>query len=116
MKLLSGKSLSSFEATEYKEYVRGLKIEPPPKKTRVRVSLPFKWKFTKTGQLSVTFNKRLRPKPWLSREEIEQIAKECGWATNTVWVSLCNRKRNPISVSDQESVDMCSEEKNPLPW
>jgi len=112
--LLSGRALDEFAPEEFKLYVKSLKVEPPQKKIRLKIPKPpFKATLTKTGKISVKFN---RTGKWLSRAEIAEIAKSLNIEETRVWVELIHRKRNPVRLSDAATEENTSDETNPLPF
>lgn len=71
IRLLSEKPMCDYSPEDYKLMVRSLYYKPEPK----RKALPFSWRLTPKGRLTLRISRR--PKVLL-RKEIEQIAKESG--------------------------------------
>lgn len=104
--LLSVRSIADLTPEEFKLWVIGLKQQGKGRKTKtIRLKKkrpPFSWKLTPKGRLSVTVT---RSPKWISREELDQIAKESGFPENIVWTTVLHKKRkgaNTIRLSSEE--------------
>lgn len=98
--LLSPRSLDQYTAHEYKDYVKSLYFKPPPaKSTEIKLKLPFTWRLNAKGTLCLKVNRK--PK-WLSREEIDQIARESKIPASKVWLKVC-AKKSGIRISSAEA-------------
>lgn len=90
--LLSPKSLGEFTPEEFHAYVRSLNYVKPKKSKVKGVKAPPKevtWSITKKGTLTVRIK---RDPKWLTREEVETIARDSGKPLNQVWLKLVGPK------------------------
>lgn len=95
--LLSVKPLNEWTPTDYKIYIESLYAKPVKNKTALKKEKkPFTFRLNKKGGLVLQVNRR--PK-WLTRDEVDGIAKATGLPLNDVWVKVLKRKvKNPIQV------------------
>lgn len=92
IKLLSGAHISEFTPEMYHAYIRTLYHKPEPKAKKPKKT--FIIKLTKTGKVSLQV--RRDPK-WITRAEIEQLAKESGIEERLIYLKL-NDKKRPIEL------------------
>lgn len=110
IKLLAPQGILAYSAEEFKTYVRTLYYKKEKRAPAIRLKKqkpPFVWKITKTGKLSLRFN---RSDKWLSREEIDLIAQESGLPANEVWLHVLKKKIRISTAADEENIN------EPLPW
>ncbi len=98
--ILAGRRLEDFSPEEFKSHVRGLKIEPPPKKIRaIKLKKHIVWKLSpKKKSLSLKIN---RDPKWITREEIAKVARESGIEERLVWVKVAATKATVVSNEEQ---------------
>lgn len=102
---LSPKAFDEYAPEEYRGYVKSLYRKRSARRTPSvklkKVKPPFVAKLGKRGPL-ITVNRK--PK-WLSREEIDSIAKDLGLPLNEVWLCVLKKRKDPIRVSTKEDED-----------
>jgi len=86
--LISPKPFSEYEAKEYRDYVRSLYREPKNKEGKVIHDVSFR--INDKGTYIVTIRNR-KPK-WISKEEINILAKGAGVPQNKVWQRVREKK------------------------
>jgi len=84
--LLAPKHISQFEAQEYKDYIISLYIDPKADKP---VKREFNASKTKKGSIVIRINRK--PK-WITRSEINILAKELNMPKSEMFLLVCKRK------------------------
>lgn len=112
--LLSGKPLCQFTPAEYKAHVIALFFKREKKKRAGggKKAKGYAWSVTKKGSLVVRVNRNPR---WLSREEIDGIARDSGKPLNEVWLKVTQNK-NPILISTEAEQKQIAQILADLPW
>lgn len=105
--LLSAKPFDEFSPSEYKQYVRDLYRKRAMKRKTPSVRIkkarpPYSARLSKKGNLTLRVN---RSPKWLTREEVDQIAKDLSLPLNEVWVYVMKKRKETIRISTQEEED-----------
>lgn len=108
--ILSPRHLLEFTPAEYKAHVCSLYSKPVPKERKALT--PYVWRLNKKGTLCLRVNRK--PK-WLSREEIDAIAKESKLPANEVWAKV-TAKKSKIKISTAEAEELIKTAIKEIPW
>lgn len=85
------RAFRDFAPKEFREHVRGLFFKPvrPKRESVKKAPKPFTWRVNQKGTLCLRVNRE--PK-WMTREEVEAIAKEAKLPLATVWNKAFGKK------------------------
>jgi uncharacterized protein (DUF2141 family) len=98
--LLSGtKAFDDMSAEEFKAHVCSLYWKPAPKASAKKETLPFVVRRNKKGTLCIRVNRR--PK-WLTRDEVDGIAKSTKTPANEVWIKVKKAKIEIVANATKE--------------
>ena len=114
--LLSAKPFDEFSPDEYKQYVRDLYRKRNMKRKTPSIRLkkakpPYSARLSKKGNLTLRVD---RSPKWLTREEVDQIAKNLSLPLNVVWVYVMKKRKEPIRISTQAEEDLLAEQLKAL--
>lgn len=110
--LLSQRILKDFSPPEFKAWVKSLFYVKVKKASVRKAAAPFSWSLTKKGNLSI----RMRRKPkWISRAEIEAVAKESGKSQAEVW-NYCTSKKQGMRISSAEEEAAIEKNLSDMPF